>query len=96
MSAATHKEKHLMGPVYSFRGLVHYRRAGHGGMQAGMVLEKELRVLHLDPQEQKQLCHTGCSLKVMRPQSTPPQWHSSYNKATPPNSAIPYGPGTQT
>ena len=24
--------------------------AGHGGMQADMVLEKELSVLHLDPQ----------------------------------------------
>ena len=35
----------------SFRGLVHYR---HGSMQADMVLEKELRVLHLDLQEQKE------------------------------------------
>ena len=32
--------------------------AGHGGMQADMVLEKDLRVLHLDPQA------TGSKLSV--------------------------------
>ena len=31
----------------TFRGLVHYLQ---GGVQAGVVLEKELRVLYLDPQ----------------------------------------------
>ena len=39
---------------FSFRGLVHYHHGGeHGGVQADMVLEKELRVKkepHLDPQ----------------------------------------------
>ena len=37
-----------MGLTYSSRGLVHchYGRK-HGGMQADMVLEEELRVLHL-------------------------------------------------
>ena len=40
-----------MGLVYSFRGLVHYHHDGkHGGLQANIVLEKELRVLHLDLQ----------------------------------------------
>jgi hypothetical protein len=37
--------KHLI--AYSFRGLVHYQ---HCHTQADMVLEKELRVLHPDPQ----------------------------------------------
>jgi hypothetical protein len=36
--------------VYSFRGLVHYYHGGkHGNIQADMMLEKELRVLHFDP-----------------------------------------------
>ena len=35
--------------AYSFRGLVHYHHGRkHGTDQADMVLEKELRVLHLD------------------------------------------------
>ena len=38
-----------MGLAYSFRGLVHYHHGGkHGSIEADMVLEKELRVLHLD------------------------------------------------
>ena len=38
-----------LGLAYSFRGLVHYHHGRkHGSMQADMVLEKELRVLHLD------------------------------------------------
>ena len=41
------KESISLGLAYSFRGLVHYH---HGSMQADMVLEKELRVLHLDLQ----------------------------------------------
>jgi hypothetical protein len=55
---ATHINKNIsLGLAYSFRGLVHYR---HGSMQADMVLEKELRVLHLDLQEQKEtMSHTG-------------------------------------
>ena len=37
--------------AYRFRDLVYYHHGGkHGSMQADMVLEKELRVLHLDPQ----------------------------------------------
>jgi hypothetical protein len=34
-----------LGLAYNFRVLVHYH---HGRKQASMVLEKELRVLHLD------------------------------------------------
>ena len=39
-----------MGLVYRFTGLVHYQHGReHGSRQADMVLEKELRVLHLGP-----------------------------------------------
>jgi hypothetical protein len=38
-----------LGLVYKFTGFVHYCHGEqHGGMQAGMVIEKELRALHLD------------------------------------------------
>ena len=48
------KEKHFTGMAYSFRDLVHYPHGGkHGSIQADMVLEKELRVLNLDPQAGK-------------------------------------------
>jgi hypothetical protein len=44
------KENISLRQTYSFRGLVDYPHDGkHGGMQADMLLEKELRVLHLDP-----------------------------------------------
>jgi hypothetical protein len=37
-----------LGLVYRFRGLVHYHHGRkHGRVQADMVLEKELRILHL-------------------------------------------------
>jgi hypothetical protein len=35
-----------LGQAYSFRGSVHYYH--DGSSQADMVLEKEMRVLHLD------------------------------------------------
>lgn len=48
--------------VHSSRRLAHHRREDkHGGTQASMVLEKELRVLHLDPQskfQDNQGCYT--------------------------------------
>ena len=38
-----------MGLAYSFRSLIHYYHSKkHGSVQADMMLEKELRVLHLD------------------------------------------------
>jgi hypothetical protein len=37
-----------LGLAYTFRGLVLYHGRENGGTQANMVLEKELRVLHLD------------------------------------------------
>ena len=49
--------KHLIGLAYSFRDLVHYHHGGkHRDMHADMVREKELKVLHLDPQAEGD-CH---------------------------------------
>jgi hypothetical protein len=46
-----YKGKHFIGAGSWFRGLVHYHHGGnHGGMQTDIMLEKELRVLHLDQQ----------------------------------------------
>jgi hypothetical protein len=46
------------------RSLDHYHHSRkHGGVQADMVQERELRVLHLDPQGAAGNCvHTDCSL----------------------------------
>ena len=44
-----HRGEPLIGLAYSFRGSVHYHYGRkHGSVQADMVLEKELSVLHLD------------------------------------------------
>jgi hypothetical protein len=52
------KKNNSSGLAYSFRYLVLYHYGGkHGGMQAGLVQEKELRVLHLDLQtSRRRLC----------------------------------------
>ena len=51
------KENISLGLAYSFRGLVCCHHGGKdGSMQAGMVLEKELRVLHLGPQAVAEDC----------------------------------------
>jgi hypothetical protein len=53
-----------LGLAYSCRGLVHYcPDRKYGSMQAGKVLEKELRVLHLDPKVAED-CVTGHSLSI--------------------------------
>lgn len=45
------KENTKCSLVYSFRGLGHCHHEGrHGGMQADMELEKDMRVLHFDLQ----------------------------------------------
>jgi len=42
------KENISLGLAYSSQGLVHYHHGRkHGGLQTGMVLEKEMRILHL-------------------------------------------------
>lgn len=44
-----------------FRGLVRYHHGEeHGGTQAGMVLEKELRGLHLDQQAAERAIELFC------------------------------------
>jgi hypothetical protein len=44
------KENISFGVGLQFRSLVRYHHGGkHGGMQADMILEKELRILYLDP-----------------------------------------------
>jgi hypothetical protein len=61
--------------TYSFRGLVYYCHGWkHGSMQIDAVLEKKLRVLHLDPQVADEDCvsHWG-QLKHRRPQNPPPE-----------------------
>ena len=48
----SYKGKHLTGAGLQFSDLVHCHHGGkHGGMQVDVVLEKELRVLHLGQQE---------------------------------------------
>ena len=46
----SYKDEYFIEACLQFRSLVHchYGRE-HGSMQADMMLEKELRVLHLDP-----------------------------------------------
>jgi hypothetical protein len=45
------KDNISLGPVHTFRGLLHYH---HHARKQGMVLE-ELRVLHLDPKAARKL-----------------------------------------
>ena len=67
-----------------FRGLAHYCHGRkHGSLQADMVREEELKVLHLDPQAAERTVTLGLA------------WTSS-NKATPPKSATSYGTNIQT
>jgi hypothetical protein len=48
----SYKGKHLTETWFSFRSFIYYHHGRkHGGIKADMVLEEELRVLHLDPQE---------------------------------------------
>jgi hypothetical protein len=72
-------------------------------MQANRVLERELRVLHLDPWQQKEtVCHTAYSLSICETSKSTlivtRFLHQSYTyfiKATP-ISASPYGPSIST
>ena len=66
------KENISLELAYSFRGLLHYHHGRKPSMQADKVLEKELRVLHLDLQAAgERLRHTGQT--YMRPQHLPPE-----------------------
>ena len=47
----SYKGEHLIGAGLQFRGLVHFCHGGkHSGVQLDTVLEKGLRVLHLNPE----------------------------------------------
>jgi hypothetical protein len=61
-----------LGLAYSFRDSVHYHHGKkHNSIQADMVLEKELRVLHLDPKAARRILS---SRQLRRgSQSPPPQ-----------------------
>ena len=70
--------------IYSFRSLVHYHHGPeHGGIQADVSLEKELRVLHSDLQAVGRASH-WIQIRILKPQSSHPVTHFS-NKAMPPN-----------
>ena len=62
----------------------------HGSMQADMMLEKALRVLHLDPQAAGE-CPMECGLSIYDT-SKPTSTVTHFDKATPPNSVTPYQP----
>jgi hypothetical protein len=92
----SHKGKHLSEPGLQFRGSVLYHHDWkHGSMQVDTVLEKELRVLHLDLQAAGRESDWAW-LEYLSPQSPPPtavlpptrphllqQGHTYSNKATP-------------
>jgi hypothetical protein len=55
--------------AYSFRGLVHYHHSRkHSSVQTDMLLEMNLRVLHLDPQAAgSELASASVDLKAHPP-----------------------------
>ena len=62
-------------------------------MQADLVLERSLRVFHLDPQA----AGRERERELLEPQGQPsdtlsPTSHTDFTETTAPNSAIPYGP----
>jgi len=72
-------------------------------MQANMVLAKELRVLHLDPQAAAGDYLTGHGLNIYEASKSAStvrhllqQGHAYCNKATPPKSGAHYRPSFQT
>jgi hypothetical protein len=94
-----------VGLAYSFRGLVHYHHSRDmAAYRQTLCWGSSWEFYILIQRSQKGTgFYTGCSLSIyVRPQSPPPQWHTSSNKATPtptrppPNSSIPYRPSIQT
>ena len=61
----SYKGKHFIGAGLQFRRLVHcHHERKHGAIQAEMVLEKELRVLHPDLTEAGRERDTGSGLSI--------------------------------
>ena len=69
----SYKGKHLIGVAYSSEVWSTIIMVGHGGMQADMVLEKELRILYLDPKVTGSELRHWKKLEHRRPQS-PLSW----------------------
>jgi hypothetical protein len=73
--AALTEEGVQLGLAYSFRGLIYFHYGGkHGSMWADVGLEKELRVLHPDPQPAGREQHRGW-LVLLKPKSPSPATH---------------------
>jgi hypothetical protein len=81
--AALIKDNILLGLAYSVRGSVHFHYGRkHSSVQADMVVEKELSVLHLNPtasrrrlshgSQEEGFFHRGQSLSI-GPQNLPTQ-----------------------
>lgn len=52
----SYRGKHVIGAGLQFRRLAHYCHGGkHGSVQAEMVLEMQLGILHLDWQQEERL-----------------------------------------
>ena len=91
----SYKGQHLIGAALQFQGSVHYHHARiHWSIQADMVLEKELRILHLDLKAaRKKTVFQASRRGVSNPTPTMThflqQGHTYSNEATPPNSATP-------
>jgi hypothetical protein len=65
------KRKHLIGAGLQFQRFSPLPLCGeHGIMQGDTVLEKELRVLHLDPHTAPGDCVTLARVEHIRPQSS--------------------------
>ena len=95
----SYKEEHLIVAGLQFQRFSPlYHDEKHGSMQAGMVLEKELRVLHLDLQaagdsEPNWAYLSLRDLKAQPHNDTLPQTRPHLlQQATSPNSATPCGP----
>jgi hypothetical protein len=83
---------------YSFRGLVHYHGRKYGSIQADIVLEKEQRVLHLDPKASRRSAfQQSVEFKLRTSKLTPmmkhfhQQGHIYSNRAKPSSTATPQG-----
>jgi hypothetical protein len=95
-----HKSSHLgRWEIYTTRYCHNYFLSTS---QTDMMLEKELRVLHLDLQAAEGDWDTLATIEFMRSQSRPPvthfpqQGHTYSNKTTHENSASRYGPSTHS
>jgi hypothetical protein len=99
--ANSYKEQCLIGAC-RFRGSVHYHHGRkHGSVQADTVLEKEPRVLHLDPRQPgRDYLFQAARGRVSKPTSTVThflqQGHINSNKTTPPNIVTPWVKHIQT